>query len=443
MLNNNKNNTSERIDDEEKRSSFCFYAIFIVLAFALALPILKPDLKYFLSDNNSDHTGKSENSYHAIYEKNFFKIEALEHLKEIFRTIKFSVIADDTGVEGAGEEKPVGHQDCKHPFMTSNANRTLCLFPHRVDIALHYMKTGGFGGKFDTPEKLASKLYSFRHKLMNIIDEKELFKIYGNKFLENAKQICLKNEFKTYSYDTLRTEIFQFDVIVILPGQELPMHLDIPYFWGADRKSLPHWLLAVMKQSKLFDHLFIPQVQGVSWLSKHQFNKNEEESKNNGGNFYYFPYKDNLEKYEMVKAEYNAAILVDGTQVIHGVEPFKVKETIPDFDKNYRYYLKFNELNNVWDLVDHEENIMKSYNPEDVRISLVWRVHCFQSDQEFSRYKNQAESDRLSIDEIAKTFINDLKAKNKIKQDADMKPLDLWTLIVNEYIRYPANFRKT
>ena len=89
------------------------------------------------------------------------------------------------------------------------------------------MKTGGFGGVFDTPEKLASKLYSFRHKLMNVIDEKELLKISGNKFLDKAKKICSKNENKFYSLDTLRTEIFQFDVIVILPGQELPMHLDM------------------------------------------------------------------------------------------------------------------------------------------------------------------------------------------------------------------------
>jgi hypothetical protein len=433
----NKNET-ERIKNPEKQSNFCFYVIFIVLAFALALPLIKPDLVELLNDNLSD----DKNSYHAIYEKNFFQIEALEHLKEIFRTIKFSIIADDTGIEGAGETKPAGHPDCKHPFMTYNANRTLCSFPHRLDIALHYMKTGGFGGKFDTPEKLASKLYSFRHKLMTIIDEKELFNIYGEKFLEKAKKICLTNEFKEYTHDTLKTEIFQFDVIVILPGQELPMHLDIPYFWGADRKSLPHWLLAVMKQSKLFDHLFIPQVQGVSWLSKHQLNKNEKESKDNGGNFYYFPHKDNFEKYEMVKAEYNAAILVDGTQVIHGVEPYKVKEIVPDFDKNNRYYLKFNDSNNVWDLIDYKENLMRSYDPEDIRISLVWRVHCFQNDQEFMKYKNQDENDRLSIDEIAKTFINDLKAKNKLKQDADLKPLDLWTLIVNEYIKYPVDFRK-
>ena len=56
-------------------------------------------------------------------------------------------------------------------------------------------------------------------------------------------------------------EIFQLDILLILPGQELPMHLNVPYFWGADRNSLPHWLLVVMKNSGLFEDIFIPQVQ--------------------------------------------------------------------------------------------------------------------------------------------------------------------------------------
>ena len=49
-----------------------------------------------------------QNNHHSIYEKNFFQNEALNSLKEIIRSIKFSIIADVTGVLGAGETKPVG-----------------------------------------------------------------------------------------------------------------------------------------------------------------------------------------------------------------------------------------------------------------------------------------------------------------------------------------------
>jgi hypothetical protein len=49
-------------------------------------------------------------------------------------------------------------------------------------------------------------------------------------------------------------------LLLILPGQELPMHLNVPYFWGADRSTLPQWLLVAMKNSHLFEDIFIPQV---------------------------------------------------------------------------------------------------------------------------------------------------------------------------------------
>ena len=84
---------------------------------------------------------------------------------------------------------------------------------------------------------------------------------------------------------------------------------------------------------------------------------------------------------------------------------------------------------------------MRTYENDDIRISLVWRVHCFQTDDEFKRYKSQTENDRISIDEIAKVFINDLKSKQKLN-DENLRPLDLWTLIVNEYTNYPVKFEQ-
>jgi hypothetical protein len=39
---------------------------------------------------------------------------------------------------------------------------------------------------------------------------------------------------------------------VMVPGQELPVHTDIPGFLGADRSQLPMWLLVVMHHSGLF-----------------------------------------------------------------------------------------------------------------------------------------------------------------------------------------------
>ncbi len=87
------------------------------------------------------------------------------------------------------------------------------------------MKTGGWFGHYEFFEKMTNRLFSFRHKFLGSIDQNELKKIYGEKFLNRAKEICLKYKRKPFSPETLLTEIVQFDVIVILPGQELSMHL--------------------------------------------------------------------------------------------------------------------------------------------------------------------------------------------------------------------------
>lgn len=193
-----------------------------------------------------------------------------------------------------------------------------------------------------------------------------------------------------------------------------------------------------MKQSKLFDDIFIPQVQGVSWLSKHQLDKNEIESELNGGNFYFFPYKNEYkDEYLMVKSQYNSAILVDGTQVIHAVERYKSNESTPSFNKNERYYIKYNDNKDEWNLFDSKNNYMRSYPHQDVRVSLVWRVQCFENEEERSKYRNQRLEDQMKLEKIFEVFKKDLITKGKLNGKENMKPLDFITLLVNEYSNYP------
>jgi len=40
---------------------------------------------------------------------------------------------------------------------------------------------------------------------------------------------------------------------VILPGQELPLHTDVPAYRGLDRGVLPSWLLTAMHNTRIFD----------------------------------------------------------------------------------------------------------------------------------------------------------------------------------------------
>ena len=173
--------------------------------------------------------------YEWIYEENFFADKALATLDTMITSNKIAVILEDEGVESGGEEVPAGHPDCDRPYMAPNKNGSLCTFPHRIDIAMNYFKIGGFSGIMESLDNMAARLFSFRHKLLNLYEPQQLRDIYGDKFLQRAQELCLKNGVVEFEPEKLVTDLFQFDVIVVLPGQELPMHLDIPYFWGADR----------------------------------------------------------------------------------------------------------------------------------------------------------------------------------------------------------------
>jgi hypothetical protein len=371
-----------------------------------------------------------------IYEENYFEEFALKRLEEVILSGNISMILEDEGIGSAGEGVPPGHPDCDHQYMTLNKKGDSCFFPNRLDIGMHYMKTGGFRGHKEFFNKSAARLFSFRRKLLKSTAE-NFTELYGDKFIRHSKELCLKTVDKKFTAEKLVTEIFQFDVIVILPGQELPMHLDIPYFWNADRRSLPHWLLAIMKSSKLFDDLFIPQIQGVSWLSKHQYNKNAEQSKYNGGNFFFYPFTDeHADKYILLKSKYNSAALLDGTQVVHGVERFKPSEDVPAFMKNRHYQVAFSKADKKWMLYDSGEIFMRNYLPEDLRISLVWRVHCFEDENERQKYHQQKNENQIPIEQIIERFKKDLKAKNKLPS-GDIKLLDLYSILVDEYANYP------
>lgn len=402
---------------------------FLILALTIALWVRINPKKYMF--NNFD---ANLEKYPLIYENNFFDSNALEKLDQIVKSRNVSIIFDDPGVESAGEAKPIDDPDCKHPFLISKGNSTYCAFPSRIDIGIHYLKTGGFENRMEKYETMAARVMTFRHKFLDELKEDRLKEIYGDKFLQKAKDLCHQNDPVNYKSDKLTTGLFQFDVILMLPGQELPMHLDIPYFWGADRKNIPHWLLVLMKQSGLFEDKFIPQVQGVSWLSKHQYNKLELESLKNGGNFYFYPYKDERQKYVLAKSDYNSALLVDGTQVVHGVERFKAETEQPPLEKNNHYYLSYEKDTDQWGLFNSLGHQLKRYNNDDLRVSLVWRVHCFKDQNENEKYKNQ--TDRVPIEEVLDVFRNDLKKRN-IQVDENVKMLEFLIQLIDEYSNYP------
>ena len=53
---------------------------------------------------------------------------------------------------------------------------------------------------------------------------------------------------------------------LMVPGQELAVHTDVPEFRGANRKLHPQWLLVAMHHSGLFEDWRMPIATGVAWF---------------------------------------------------------------------------------------------------------------------------------------------------------------------------------
>jgi len=91
------------------------------------------------------------------------------------------------------------------------------------------------------------------------------------------------------------------------------------------------------------------------------------------------------------------------------------------------------------------DNVLKNYTLNDLRISIVYRARCFETEEEASEFRAQlhgkdGEDGRYSLNEILNTFVDDLKGKGYLSSNATLENyprLDLAMMIMKVYIKYP------
>ena len=218
----------------------------------------------------------------------------------------------------------------------------------------------------------------------------------------------------------------QLGIIVLLPGQTVAMHYDVPWYWGATRFNIPQWLLIAMESSGLFENIRVRQSQGVAYL--HKWLNHEKD----GGGFYFYP-KGTGGRAEIVPAEFNTGLVLDGSVLIHGVntyQPKKLPPIINPSDKNSLVYAG----DDFWQLKANDE-VIALYKTSDLRISLVWRSRCFESQemkQKWADYK-----DKIDVQDVLKVLKDDMKLKGISNVDY-LPPLDLALKILDTYVVYPV-----
>jgi hypothetical protein len=285
--------------------------------------------------------------------------------------------------------------------------------PQRFDAAFNFLRTGGrFGRRDEDLGQLVARTNYFRETYA-----------YGDEVFAPGIEPVVRNE---RLVDAAR-RIFDRPLIepaivyanILLPGQELAVHTDVPEFRGLNRKLHPEWLIVVAHHSGLFDRYRMPIATSVSWYQD-----------THGGAFAFYP-NGSHEPAVAYDVHFNSALVMDTDSVFHGVD--RVAETdgpMPNFRPGMRLHP---EGQGRWVVRDGEEEVAR-YRWEDMRFSVSWKAYCFRDEAERDAWKTG--SDDLTIETVLDTLCDDLRERGRL---GDSRPAhrELAELLVDEYIQFP------
>jgi hypothetical protein len=225
--------------------------------------------------------------------------------------------------------------------------------PARWDAARNFVRSGGRFGRSEPIDVLAARTNYFRETYAYGNDVRiagiEPFLRYEG-FVEAARRL--------YGRPVIEPAIVYANLLV--PGQELAVHTDVPEFRGVNRQKHPQWLIVAMHHSGLFADWRMPIATAVAWF--HDCD---------GGEFAYYP--DGADGEPVTHpARYNTAILLDTDSVFHGVD--RVAETSEPVDRLRPGMSLVHEGEGLWSIRDGER-VVGRYPWSALRFSISWKAY--------------------------------------------------------------------
>ncbi|UCE85229.1 MAG: hypothetical protein JSU66_12885 [Deltaproteobacteria bacterium] len=282
----------------------------------------------------------------------------------------------------------------------------------RHDAAMNFVRTGGRFARRESTATLAARTNYFRETYAYdkpVVPGIEDL-MWHEGFIEAARRL--------YDRPVVRPAIVYANLLV--PGQELTIHTDVPEFRGANRMRDPEWLCVVMHHSGLFERWRMPIATAVSWFGSCE-----------GGEFAFYP--DGADGNPLaLPAKHNTAILLDTDSVFHGVD--RVADTRAEFPPLRPGMQLVFDGGDAWH-VESEGAVVARYRWSELRFSVSWKAHCFADEAE--RRAVDEHSDDLSRAQIVDTLVADLRARGRLGATRT-DGTELALLMIDEYIRFPA-----
>jgi len=280
--------------------------------------------------------------------------------------------------------------------------------PQRWDAAWNFVKTGGRFGRKEEPAVLAARTNYFRETYAYDDDAIPGIEPFMNHpgLLEAAR--------KVHDAAVVVPNIVYANLLV--PGQELAVHTDVPEFCGANRKIYPQWLMVVMLHSGLFAAWRRRIATGISYFGRAR-----------GGALAFYPDgRDGAPR--TLEARHNTAVVLDTDTVFHGVDRVEETQPLPALRPGMQLH---------WDgegwRIGAADAPLARYHWDAVRFSVSWKAYCYRDEGE--RRRVDEHRDDLTLDRILDTLRADL-GRRGVAVPAD--EYELARLLIDTYIRFPA-----
>ena len=207
---------------------------------------------------------------------NFFSIQALKHTFRQKHIV--SLAADDlpnSPYDHIGERiEPNEDGSCPFRYVI-NKSRTYCVFMGRLDVVENYLKTGGVNGGKYTVNRLLRNANSFIRMVTDRDEFDHIQELMQSDQLDgHVRDIC--------GADAI-IEPFMINLLVMLPGQALPVHYDVPLFTDLAKSAAPVWLQVALALSNLHREKEVRQIQFVGYVN------GDEQDTTQGGEFVFWP----------------------------------------------------------------------------------------------------------------------------------------------------------
>lgn len=285
--------------------------------------------------------------------------------------------------------------------------------PQRYDAAINFVRTGGRFGRQESIAMLATRTNYFR----------ETFAYRDRVALPGIEPFWNFDGFVDAARAIHGLPVVEPAIVyanILLPGQELAVHTDVPEFRGMSRMNAPQWLLVAMHHSGLFERWRLPIVTAVAYFQRCD-----------GGAFAYYP--DGVDApARTVPVEHNTAVILDTDSVFHGVDRVVERETpLPE--------ALAPGMRLVWDdsawKAGTDDTTLATYRWGEIRVSVSWKAYCHADDADRRRVADHTDdiARPVALDILAR----DLRTRGRIG-DVTPEPRDLALAMIDEYIRFPA-----